>query len=261
MPAAPPLLLVTRPDREAQAWVLALGALGLQAQALPLIAIGPAPDPAALARRRAEVADDAAVMFVSANAARGFFSSPPVVAWPTGTRAWATGPGTAAALLEAGVPASQLDVPPESGGQFDSEALWSQVKGQPLAGRRVLIVRGADARGEVAGRAWLAQQLEAAGAQVDEVAAYCRTLPAWGEAEHALLAQARSAPATACWHFSSSEAVANLARLAPGGGWSGAQALCTHARIAQAARDAGFGRVVTLAPGPEAVAAFLQSQP
>ena len=38
--------------------------------------------------------------------------------------------------------------------------------------------------------AWLAQQLEAAGAQVDEVAAYCRTLPAWGEAERALLAQA-----------------------------------------------------------------------
>lgn len=254
-------VLVTRPAREAQAWVQALQRLGVQAQSLPLIAIGAAPDPQALARRRAALATDAAVMFVSANAVRGFFTaeaSPP--AWPAGTRAWATGPGTAAALREAGVPASQIDMPPEAGGRFDSESLWVQVASQvqlptPMA-RRVLIVRGADADGEVAGRAWLAQQLQAAGVQVDEVAAYRRTLPEWGEATRAQLALAQVGPA--CWHFSSSEAVVNLERLAPGASWRDALALCTHARIAEAARSAGFGHVAEVLPGPEAVAGFLQ---
>lgn len=254
-------MLVTRPAREAQTWVQALRRSGLQAEALPLIAIGPAPDLPALAQRRAALAGDAAVMFVSANAVRGFFAAEGAArVWPAGTRAWATGPGTGAALREAGVPPAQIDMPPEAGKRFDSEALWAQVEAQvraaPSAGRRVLVVRGADAEGEVAGRAWLAQQLQAAGVQVDEVAAYRRSLPAWGEAERALLARALAGPA--CWHFSSSEAVANLAQLAPGAGWGAALALCTHARIAEAAREAGFGQVAEVLPGPEAVAGFLQ---
>ena len=253
----------SRPAREAQSWLQALRRLGLQAEALPLIVIGPAPDPQALARRCANLASDAAVMFVSANAVRGFFAAKAAegnTVWPASTRAWATGPGTGAALREAGVPPTQIDMPPEARGRFDSEALWAQVQAQvqaaPSGARRVLVVRGADAEGEVAGRAWLAQQLQAAGAQVDEVAAYRRGLPAWGEAERALLARAQAGPA--CWHFSSSEAVANLAQLAPGADWGAALALCTHARIAEAARGAGFGQVAEVLPGPEAVASFLQ---
>jgi len=133
------------------------------------------------------------------------------------------------------------------------------VQAIPPVARRVLVVRGADAEGEVAGRAWLAQQLQAAGVQVDEVAAYRRSVPAWGEGERMLLSRAQTGPA--CWHFSSSEAVANLAQLAPGADWRMALALCTHARIAEAARAAGFGQVAEVLPGPEAVAAFLQWQP
>mgnify|MGYP003505270416 CR=1 FL=1 len=43
-----PLLLVTRPAEQAAGWVSKLRAQGLRAEALPLIAIGPAPDAAAL---------------------------------------------------------------------------------------------------------------------------------------------------------------------------------------------------------------------
>lgn len=267
MPATQPLLLVTRPAREARSWTQALQALGLRAEALPLIAIGPGPDPQGLARRQAALASDAAVMFVSANAVRGFFEAGgPSLRWPTGPRAWSTGPGTRAALLDAGVPAAQIDSPDAQAGRFDSEALWECVEA-PLLARlrtqaagqsvRVLIVRGADADGEAAGRDWLALRLREAGVVVEQVAAYRRVLPEWSPSEQALLDEACRAPAA--WLFSSSEAVAHLARLAPGRGWRGGHALCTHARIAQAARAAGFGRVTEVAPRPEAVAAFLQS--
>jgi len=268
MPAQPPLLLVTRPAREAWVWTQALQGLGLRAEALPLIAIGPGPDPQGLAQRQAALAGEAAVMFVSANAVRGFFNGGgSALSWPDGTRAWATGPGTRAALLAEGVPAEQIDSPDPDAGRFDSESLWEEVEAplrtrlraqQPGLPVSVLIVRGADADGEAAGRDWLAFRLREAGVHVDQVAAYRRVLPAWTLAEQALLTEASSAGAA--WLFSSSEALANLARLAPYAAWRRGRALCTHARIAQAARAAGFAEVAEVAPRPEAVAAFLQSQ-
>ncbi len=267
MPVQPPLLLVTRPAREALAWTRTLQGLGLRAEALPLIAIGPGPDPQGLAKRQAALSGDAAVMFVSANAVRGFFDAAgPELSWPAGTRAWSTGPGTHAALLEVGVPATQIDSPDPQAGRFDSESLWACVQA-PLIAQvraqgsgapvRVLIVRGADADGEAAGRDWLALRLREAGVRVDQVPAYRRVLPEWTSSERALLDEACRAPAA--WLFSSSEAVANLTRLAPVAGWQGGLALCTHGRIAQAARSAGFSQVAEVAPRPESVAAFLQS--
>ncbi len=269
MPASPPLVLVTRPAREALAWTRTLQGLGLRAEALPLIAIGPGPDPEGLARRQAALAGEAAVMFVSANAVRGFFDAFGAgMSWPAGTRAWSTGPGTRAALQDAGVPDALIDSPDPQAGRFDSEALWACVEASLLARVRaqtsgppvrVLIVRGADADGEAAGRDWLALRLREAGVVVDQVPAYRRVLPEWTPSERALLAQACEVPAA--WLFSSSEAVANLARLAPVVGWQRGHALCTHTRIAQAARLAGFGRVAEVAPRPESVAAFLRLLP
>lgn len=276
--------MVTRPAREAAGWLADLQAAGLSVSLLPLIAIGPAPDTTALARCRQTLASGgyAAVMFVSANAVRGFLgdaldAAPPAptphagsaadraqrvpgaVPWPSGTRAWATGPGTRGALLAAGVPAAQVDAPPEAPGRFDSEALWSLVSAQVPAGAQVLVVRGADGSGEAAGRDWLSQQLQASGVRVAQVAAYARSLPAWGGDEQ--LTFERALAEQAWWLFSSSEAVTNLCQLAPAQCWSEARALCTHARIAAAAREAGFGVVAETVPRPEAVAAFLQSRP
>jgi uroporphyrinogen-III synthase len=56
------------------------------------------------------------------------------------------------------------------------------------------------------------------------------------------------------WLFSSSEAVANLALLAPGADWSRAVAIASHERIVAAARQLGFGQVDPVAANAAAVA-------
>lgn len=255
MPADP--VLVTRPAREAAAWVRALEARGLTARALPLIEIGAAPDTAALADARTRLSGFDAVMFVSANAVDGFLGNG--LAWPAGTRAWATGPGTREALLRQGVPSAQVDAPAADASQFDSERLWEQVRSQARPGARVLIARGGDAQGQPAGRPWLAGQLAAEGVEVVQVVAYVRRLPVLDAAQRAL-AQAGAA-GQGVWLFSSSEAVDNLRQLLPGQDWSAARAVCTHPRIAQAALSVGFVAVAESRPALADVAAFLQSTP
>lgn len=252
------VVFVTRPEREGERWVQALRARGLQAHALPLIAIDAAPDASSLAQARVALPDCAAVMFVSANAVQGLLD-PPALAWPAGTRAWATGPGTTQALVAAGVPAAQIDAPGLDAARFDSEALWDLVGARVKPGERVLIVRGGDPQGQAAGRDWLALRLQAAGARVDTVVAYVRDLPRWDDAQRAR-AQA-GARDGAWWLFSSSEGVDNLARLEPQTDWSRAHALCTHPRIADAARTAGFGHVASVRPDLQDIVAFLQSRP
>lgn len=258
--AATPLLLVTRPAREAARWVQDLHAVGLAAQALPLIDIGPAPDAAAVAKVRRGLASFRAVMFVSANAVEGLLGAADasdIVRWPAGgqgPRAWATGPGTRQALRAAGVPPALIDAPAADAAQFDSEALWARVHKQVSPGVRVLIVRGGDAQGRAAGRNWLAGELASAGARVETLVAYVRRPPVWTEAQ-----RTAAASPGAWWLLSSSEALANLTVVLPGYDAAGARALCTHPRIADAARAAGFGRVETVRPLVESVAAFLQS--
>lgn len=252
-------VLVTRPESEARRWVEDLRRRGFDAQALPLIEIAPLADPAALQAAWRQLARYRAVMFVSGNAVRHFFDNrPDGVPWPPRTRAWSPGAGTREALLAAGVAATAIDAPPAHAAQFDSETLWKQVASQVAGGDRVLIVRGADAQGTNSGRDWLAEQLAAAGAQVEVQAAYLRRPPVLGEPQ---LAQAqRSCGAESCvWLFSSSQAIAHLQTLLPGHDWALARAVATHPRIAQAARLAGFGVVCESRPSVDAVAAALES--
>lgn len=262
--AAPgaPRVIVTRPRREALAWGDALRARGLAVEAWPLIEIAPAADPDALARAWASWPSLTAAMFVSANAVEGFLAAAPAQwhAGSPGPRCWSTGPGTARALGAAGVPATSIDTPPPEGGRFDSEALWEQVQSQVGPGARVLRVRGADAQGMPAGRDWLSERLADAGVQVDTVAAYRRVLPAWDAVQRERAVAALDAGAW--WLLSSSEAVANLLQLLPPqAAFSRGRALCTHERIARAARDAGFGTIAQVPPLLAQVAAFLQSNP
>lgn len=241
-------VLVTRPENEARQWVEALRRQGLDAHALPLIEIAPAGDPAPVEAAWRDLEHCRAVMFVSGNAVRHFFARRPQgVRWPARTRAWAPGRGTREAVLSAGVDAGQVDAPPAQSAQFDSETLWRQVAAQIGAGDRVLIVRGEGADGEASGRDWLADQLAAAGAQAQVIAAYRRQPPRWGEAE---LALARHG---GIWLFSSSQAIGHLQELLPAADWSRSRAVATHARIAGAARAAGFGAVRESRPALEAV--------
>ncbi|MDA7415156.1 uroporphyrinogen-III synthase [Xenophilus arseniciresistens] len=258
MPAPPhcrgPRLIVTRPEPEASRWVLALQAQGQRAQALPLIRTEPLPREA-----QAEAGPAQVLMFVSGAAVRAFFGAHPQ-AWRPPTRCWCTGPGTAAALREAGVQASFIDSPPPEAAQFDSEALWARVRPQLQPGLRVCIVRGGDAQGRPTGRDWLAGELGSAGAQVSTVVAYRRLPP---QVDAPWLACVREhVQARDVWLFSSSEAVAHLGDAVAGIDgldWGACTALTTHARIAEAARLLGFGRVLHSAPLLPSVLAVMQS--
>jgi uroporphyrinogen-III synthase len=247
-------VVLTRPVQDAERWAQRLRERGIEALVLPLLAIGPAPDGAALRRAAAGADRYAAVMFVSANAVQGFFSAAPVFAR---AMAWAPGPATQQALRAAGVPQERIAAPAEDAAQFDSEALWPQVQGALRAGDRVLIVRGGDAQGRGQGRDWLLQQLAAAGVAVDTVVAYTRTAPAWNDAERK--AAARAAADGSLWLFSSSEAAGCLASLLPGQDWSRARALATHPRIAAAVRTLGFGDVRESRPSFEDMLASIES--
>jgi uroporphyrinogen-III synthase len=250
-------VIVTRPERDAAGWVQALQARGLQAEALPLIGIAALPESPALQQAWREISAYSALMFVSGNAVAGFFSSNPAAALALlaqaatdsiaspGPRFLAPGPGTVAALRQAGVPDALIDAPAADAGQFDSEALWAVIGQRSWQGRRVLIVRGQGA-GQVlaggAGRDWLAQQFAAAGAQVDKVAVYQRRAPVFTAAQRQRIAAA--AHDGSVWLLSSAEALAHL----PAGDWSQARAVATHPRIAEAARAAGWGVVVQARP-------------
>ncbi len=212
--AAAPRVIVTRPQQQAQAFVAVLQQAGIDAVALPLIEIRPVADPQPLRQIWAELPELALVMFVSANAVQAFMAQRPAgIAWPAQVLAGSTGPGTSAALREAGIPEAALVEP--AGTDHDSEALWQQLRQRDWTARRVCVVRGEQ------GRDWLAGQLGAAGARVVFVAAYERHAPQLQPAESALLDQALQWPAQWLWLFSSSEAVANLGGLAPAADWSG----------------------------------------
>ncbi|MEO8316317.1 MAG: uroporphyrinogen-III synthase [Pseudomonadota bacterium] len=248
-------MLVTRPATEAARWVSDFRAHGVDAIALPLIAIEPVEDEALLAAARAAVSGYSALMFVSAAAVSHFFGGAEVV--QSGPRFWATGPGTTRALEQAGVPLSSIDSPPSDAGGFDSEALWMRVASQVRTGTRVLIVRGGEAAGRPAGRDWLAREIIAAGGLCDAVVAYRRLPPVFGDAQRRIASDA--ATGAAIWLFSSSEAIANLCRAMPGTDWRCACAIATHARIGEAARSAGFGRVRVSAPTMAALVASIES--
>lgn len=259
-PASPsPRVIVTRPEREAGPWAQALQAEGVRAEVFPLIEIAALPDASGLQAAWAQVPACQAVMFVSANAVRFFMAARPQGQSLADGRAWSTGPGTQAALLACGWPAGQIDSPAADAAQFDSEALWALVSAQVPPGGQVLIVRGADARGQLAGRDWLAQQLADAGVQVQQVVAYVRRAPVLSPAQQQRAVQAMADGSL--WLFSSSEAAQHLLQACPGLDVGRARALATHPRIAQRLVQAGWGRVDLVPAGLAAQAVSIKSLP
>lgn len=266
-PQAHARVIVTRPEHDAQAWAKALQAQGVPCETLPLINIAELPD-ATLAADWQGLASHMAVMFVSANAVRFFMAARPLGGAVGRCRAWSTGPGTRAALLAAAWPEGQIDSPHEASLQFDSEALWALVSTQvhecvqgnaAMDGPKpsVLIVRGADAQGHVAGRDWLAQTLLAAGLQVLQSVAYVRQAPVLTPAQQAWVHQAVCEGAW--WLFSSSEAAQHLLQVCPDLALGQARALATHPRIAERLVRSGWGRVELVPAGVGAQALSIKS--
>ena len=249
-------VIVTRPAAQAATWVESLRAHGIDAVALPLIAIAAPADPEAVSKAWAGLAKRGLVVFVSPNAAERFFAQQPEgSSWPRGVLAAAVGPSTGEALKRHGVAASDIVEPAADAAQFDSESLWSQLAHRmPWCGTSVLVVRGDG------GRDWLADTLRDQGAKVDFVAAYRRQAPEFDGCALALLGEASAHPRQCLWFFSSSQAIDHLAGARPAADWSASHALATHPRIAERARALGFGSVQETRPGLADVVACIQSR-
>lgn len=278
----PPIkVLVTRPEPDVGRWVAELCKLGFDAFAMPLIVLAPVDDPLALHKAWRAASRMRAIMCVSAAAATHFLAARPsdvTLEWPELPRFWAPGPGTARALLAGGVPVNRIHSPRVDAAQFDSEALWSVVEREVSSGDEILIVRGEDAKRVVSpstststnasdkneavaganpghGRDWMARTLAARGASVQFVVAYRRESPHWSAAEKTAALKAKRG---AIWLFSNSDAIATLVHLMGAEPWVPAAALCTHPRIAEAARSAGFAPLRASRPTIDNIAEALR---
>ncbi|HSW14256.1 MAG TPA: uroporphyrinogen-III synthase [Solimonas sp.] len=188
-------VLVTRPAAQAEGLCLLLEERGARVQRLPLLAIEPARAAPPLLQRFHDHRDAAGWIFTSRNAvqqARRLDSG----AWPA--RLYAVGAATAAALEELGQGAL---IPP---GVYSGEGLLQHPQLQDVAGRRFLLVTGAD------GLDHIAAGLRARGAAVEVAEVYRRVaLP------HAPAQVEAALQHCAAIVLTSGEALAQLWRLTP----------------------------------------------
>lgn len=144
----------------------------------------------------------------------------------------AVGKGTARALGRLGVPALA------PAGSQDSEGLLEHPALAGLQGRRVALI------GAPGGRGVLRVELAERGAQLREVHVYRRSAPRWQRRQ---LDAVMQLPADARVLLSSAEALDNLRQGLPADVFAhlrGGVAVASSERIAVAAREAGFARVV-----------------
>lgn len=269
-----PTVVVTRPAGQSRQLTEALQAAGLDVLSFPLLAIGPASDGAPLRAALARLDTFALVVFVSPNAiayaldALAVVQGAAVARWPAQVPVAVVGPASVAALAERGIapPAYRViapagaaangqgtdDAAPDTDSlRFDSEALWAQLDAAALAGKPVLIIRGNG------GRDWLGDRLREAGARVEAVEAYQRTLPEPSAMQwQAVRDNLRPGAAPHAWLLTSSEAARNLdvlarRQLSPQEDASLRQVQCIapHARIAEQALALGFAHIQRAAPG------------
>jgi uroporphyrinogen-III synthase len=201
-------------------------------------------------------------VFVSPNAIRQALAhrSTP---WPAGTTIGVMGPGSAKALADGGTAASRVVQPArrhnaDAGDRFDSESLFASLDAELGLSRgfegRALIVRGQG------GRAWFGERLRSLGIAVDEVEAYRRVTPIPAADTSAILVKLHATAAPVAFVVTSSDAVARLlecvARSLEGSvdasvahAWARGETVVTqHPRIVEAARRAGFTRVLLADP-------------
>ncbi|MFL6673781.1 MAG: uroporphyrinogen-III synthase [Massilia sp.] len=254
----PDQVVITRPRAQADELARAVAALGRTPVLLPLLEIERLPDESALARTLARLGDYALVAFVSPNAIDAAFAH--LRGWPAGVTLAVLGEGSRAALARHGVDDTGATiVSPPDPARSDSEHLLQALDLAALSGRRALIVRGEN------GRELIADGLRAAGALVDTVAAYRRSVPpltpALAGQLNALLAQQND------WIITSSEALRGLMdllrQLDPDAAVAKMQhqhLIVPHARIAETARALGLARVTLTGSGDERLLAALQSR-
>lgn len=233
-------VLVTRPAHQAQALCELLRQAGASVNRLPLLAIEPAADEAAVTARLRQARGWDHWIFTSANAARqaARLDAGP---WPSLA---AAGAATAIALAEAGhagalVPAA-LD---------GAAGLLADPRFAAPAGKYILIVTGDNTLAE------LADGLRARGARVEVLPVYRRVPVA-----HAPQAVAEMIAASQAAIVSSGEALAHLLQLTPADARSRLLALqlaLPSPRMIEKAREAGFTQTPLL-PARVSDAAFVE---
>ncbi len=251
-------VVITRPRAQADSLAQAIVSLGRRAVVLPLLEIAPLADTAALQAALAQLPSYALVAFVSPNAVDAAFAC--LSAWPAGVPVGVVGEGSRLALARHGVtPATTTIYCPPDPANSDSEHLLASLDLAALRGKRVLIVRGES------GRELMADTLRAAGALVETVAAYRRSVPRLDAALARQLAGLLAQPND--WIITSSEALRGLAGLVheldPVDGLVRLREqhlIVPHARIAETARALACDRITLTGSGDARLLAAIQSQ-
>ena len=253
------LLVITRPQSQAESLALRLIALGHDVCVYPLLDIQPLTDPTPLKDCLNSLTDYAMVAFVSPNAVDAAFAF--LSKWPQGVAAAVVGEGSRQALAKHGVnDQTAIVLSPIDTQRTDSETLLEVLDLPALAGKKVLIIRAET------GRELLADRLRESGITVDQVAAYSRGSPPLDEERRQELSQLLVADCD--WIITSSEALRNLKedveQVAGTSGWQQIQRatlIVPHIRIAETAKNMGFEHVILTASGDEALIAAIQSRP
>ncbi|GAB3787309.1 uroporphyrinogen-III synthase [Dyella agri] len=222
------VVVITRPAGTAAALARRVRACGGVPLLLPGLSLRGTTDEASLRTQMRAALSDQLLVFTSPASVR--FAAALV---PLRTRATvlAVGQGTAQALRRHGVSA-------QAPSRQDSDGLLDLSATQALRGKRVALV------GAPGGRGVLREQLAARGARLRELQVYRRVPPRLGRRHaEAVLALPRSARML----LSSAEALQNLVDLLPAPALARLRAavvVVSSARLAQAARAAGFTRIV-----------------
>jgi uroporphyrinogen-III synthase len=248
----PPLsgvgVLVTRPAEQAAELADRLRELGAEPLRFPALAILPPRDPESLRARLVEAARFDLALFVSPAAVRwGLAALPPTRGLrDLAASLAAVGQGSAEALRAAGH-ASVLA--PASG--FDSEHLLALPELSDVAGKRILIFRGAG------GRELIAATLRARGATVDHAECYRRGCPR--DADPAPVLDALHGGRLQAVTAFSGETLDHLLTLlaADAGALRALPLFVPHARIAAHARARDFVAVIATPPGETGLLAGL----
>lgn len=227
-------IAVTRPAGQAADLFQAINEAGGQALLLPLLEIEPVLPNQPFAELARQLHLYQYAIFISTNAVAHFL--PQVLAetvWPDSLQAVSVGPSTAQAIQRHGINNVLYPLSPP----FDSEALLrlAPFAADQLAQQSIMLIRGCG------GRRWLAENLTARGARVDEIECYQRLSPPVQELFSADVQQRLQAVI-----ITSSEALRYLAEGLDASGkiWLSQIAIfVTHDRIAEAARAAGCQNV------------------
>jgi len=253
----PDKVVITRPRAQADGLAQAVAALGRTPVILPLLEIAPLPDGTALRAVLAGVERYALVAFVSPNAIDAALAHIP--AWPRHVTIAVLGEGSRAALARYGLDETNATiVGPQDPTRSDSENLLQSLDLAALRGRRVLIVRGES------GRELMAEGFRAAGAEVDVVPAYRRSVPALTPELARTLEELLAEPND--WILTSSEALRGLFDLLklvdPSlvAKMQQQHVIVPHARIAETGAALGLAHVTLTGSGDERLLAALQSR-